>query len=91
MKIKFENMHIPLALKAKGLLLPIGSTAGSKEKWRQHFIDNPGSQRKAFDAVSYNCLTAVLGAWANGGGPVYIVAPFSQQVNPPKFVNPPHQ
>ena len=43
--------QLALALKEKGLLLPIGTTKGSREEWLKYFGLNPGTQRKAFEAV----------------------------------------
>jgi hypothetical protein len=38
-------------LKAAGLPLPVGGVKGSTQAWARYFAANPGSQRKAFDAV----------------------------------------
>jgi hypothetical protein len=48
-----DEFHAELRreLRAGGFNLPIGTKAGSTEKWLQHFEDNPGAQGRAFDAV----------------------------------------
>ena len=45
------HRRLALALKAKGLTLPIGGVRGSTMMWQALFENNPGSQRRAFDAI----------------------------------------
>lgn len=38
-------------LRAAGITLPVGTSAGSTKKWRDFFLANDGSQAKAFEAI----------------------------------------
>ncbi len=48
-----EEFHALLRenLRKRGLNRPIGGVNGSRDAWLQHFRNNPGSQRKALDAI----------------------------------------